>query len=207
MKTLLNNLYLYEVVLLFLGILLFLILCVALFYSLRKGQNIKRLLLFFVISIIMIGYPSIQEIQIEKDKIAIKKYKDRVKENPNDTVAVKKLGELIYALEGRAKTSKDLAQISEAYLLVEEPEKAIKTADKAIEQAKRSTKKGSLNNAQMITLDNYKKAANIQKEITTLKATDSTVLKDQMKEIKTLDPKTRNFLTKKYRPRLQKKKN
>ena len=86
-----NNLYLYEIVMLFLGVFLFVLLCAGLVYYIIKKDDIKKLLYFFVIPIVMIGYPSIQEIEIEKDKFALIKYTDRVLEDPDDAEAQKEL--------------------------------------------------------------------------------------------------------------------
>ena len=135
MDKLLNNLYIYEIILLFLGIFLFMLLCVALAFLLWKGQtqNIKKLLYFFVIAIVMIAYPSIQEIQIENDRIAFTKYKDQVRENPNDTVAIDKLEKLLTSLENRASTPEDRIELAEAYVLTETPKKAIEVVDKGIQ--------------------------------------------------------------------------
>lgn len=211
MEALFNNLYIYEIVLLFLGVFLFMILSVSFVYYIIKGKEIKKLLFFFMISIIMIGYPSIQEIQIEKDKIAITKYKEQIRENPNDSLAIEKTEELIGSLEGRAKTTKDIARISEAYLLLEKPDKAIVLANKAISKennnleeerkAEESIEKDEIKNKNwIITLASYKKAAVLQKDIKSNRVSikDTSQIKKRLKNIHALNNKTQQYLNKKY---------
>jgi hypothetical protein len=50
----------------------------------------------------MIGYPSIKEISISKDRIALIKYQDLLVENPSDSLAMEKVEEYTEKLEGRA---------------------------------------------------------------------------------------------------------
>ncbi|MHA7059788.1 hypothetical protein ACWGOQ_0021350 [Aquimarina sp. M1] len=136
METLLNDLHLYELVLLFLGIFLFLILSSGLLYYIIKKEEIKKLLLFFPIPILMIGYPSIKEVTISNDKIAFSKYQEEYIQNPNDTIVKQKLKKITQKLEERAKTPEDIIQISKAKLLLGNTTEAIEYADKAIETKK-----------------------------------------------------------------------
>lgn len=206
MDALLNNLYIYEIVLLFLGAFLFTILSISFIYFVIKGRDIKKLLFFFFISIIMIGYPSIQEIQIEKDKIAITKYKEQIRKNPNDSIAIEKTEELIGSLEGRAKTTEDIVRISEAYLLLEKPEKAIGLVDKSLIKAKNSSPEESLEmndvNAEKDenTLIGIKAAAVLQKDIKAnrISRQDTLQIKKRLNSIPTLNKKTQLYLNKKY---------
>ncbi|WP_143273578.1 hypothetical protein [Aquimarina sp. MAR_2010_214] len=136
METILNDLHLYELVLLFLGIFLFLILSAGLVYYIIRKEEIKKLLFFFPIPILMIGYPSVQEVTISGDKIAFSKYQDEYIQNPKDTVVKQKLEALTEKLEERAQTPEDILQISKAKLLLGNTKEAIEYADKAIEVEK-----------------------------------------------------------------------
>ncbi|WP_378176248.1 hypothetical protein [Aquimarina sp. SS2-1] len=133
MKTLLNDLHLYELILLFLGVFLFLILSAGLVYYIIKKEEIKKLLLFFPIPVLMIGYPSIKEITISNDKIAFSKYQEEFIQNPNDTTAKQKFAKVTEKLESRVKTPEDIVKISKAKLLLDKPEEAIKYASRAID--------------------------------------------------------------------------
>lgn len=202
MEKLFNNLYIYEIVLLFLGVFLFMLLCVALIYSLWKGQNIKRLLYFFVISIIMIGYPSIQEIQIEKDRIAFTKYKDQVRENPNDTTALANLEKILPSVEKRFTSPNDLIDLSEAYMLTENSQKAIEVANKGIQKEATINESETLRQQHLTSFKNIREAATIQKDIVERKSSDSIVIsRDQLQKIQTLNPQTRSYFDRKYMPK------
>lgn len=214
MEKLFENLFIYEIVLLFLGVFLFMILCASLVYSIAKKHDIKKLLYFFTIPIIMIAYPSIQEIQIEKDKLAIVKYQDKVKNNPDDESAKEKLAKVTDKLEKRATTPADMAIISKSYLLLEKPEKAISFADKAIAEDAKTTSikppsdktlptdlvKNNVVENRVEELKGIKALADIQKEI----KTDSTILKDSLQlkariqNIKAINPKTQQYFNRKY---------
>ena len=141
MKTLIQDLYLYELILLFLGIALFLILSLGLIYYILKKEEIKKLLYFFPIPIIMIAYPSIQEISISKDKLAFTKYQEQYIENPNDSIARQELERLAEKLEKRATSPEDVLAISKTQLLLGNSEKAIYYADKITETEEKKTNK------------------------------------------------------------------
>ena len=200
MGQLFKNLYIYEIVLLFLGIFLFMLLCVALAYLLYKGENIKKLLYFFVVSIIMIGYPSIQEVRIENDKIAFTKYKDQVRDNPNDTTALAKLEKLLPTMESRSSSPDDLIQLSEAYVLTENSQKAIEIAEKGIKKEATINESETLRQQHLSSFENIKQAATLQKEIVQRKSSDSVFISgDQLQKMKTLNPKTKQYFQQKYR--------
>lgn len=132
MKALLNDLYLYELVLLLLGVFLFLILSAGLVYYIIKKEEIKKLLLFFPIPILMIGYPSVKEITISSDKIAFSKYQEEYINNPEDTIAKQNLEKLTEKLEERAHSPEDIIEISKAKLLLGNSKEAVQYANKAI---------------------------------------------------------------------------
>ena len=128
-----NDLLLYELVLLCLGVLLFLVLIIAFLFYMIKNQPIKKLLLFFPFPIIMIGYPSIQGIEIASDRIKLVKNQEELMNDPTDSVARKKTIEYSKKIEKRAKTSQDLVTVSKSNLILGNSEKAISYANKALE--------------------------------------------------------------------------
>lgn len=132
---------LYEVVLMLLGVFLFMLLSAALVYFVIKKQEIKTLLFFFAISILMIGYPSIQQLTISSNKFELSKYQQEFIENPNDSVAKQKMQELTLKHENRAETSNDILQISKTKLLLGNTDGAIVLANKAIEKEKKTIEK------------------------------------------------------------------
>lgn len=123
-----SNLLLYEIVLLILGAILFILLCCALIYSILKKEPIKRFLLFFPIAIAMIAYPSIQELRYENGKISLTTQQEELISNPEDEETRKILEENVHDLENRASSGDDFLELSNAYFLLEDPEKAIELA-------------------------------------------------------------------------------
>jgi tetratricopeptide (TPR) repeat protein len=96
-----EGLLFYEIVLLGLGVLLFLVLLFLLIYSIIKKKDIKVLTLFFVISIIMIGYPSIQKIKFDNGVVEIEKRTKELEQNPADATAQQELEKRLAEIEQR----------------------------------------------------------------------------------------------------------
>lgn len=134
MKDLFSGLLLYEITLLILGVILFLILSAGLLYYIIKKEQIKKLLLFFLLPILMIGYPSIKEISVSKDRIALVKYQDMLITNPEDSVAREKVEEYTGKLEERASTTDDMVRISKSNLLLGNSREAAYYANKALDK-------------------------------------------------------------------------
>jgi hypothetical protein len=139
MNELFDGLLLYEITLLVLGVILFLILSIGLLYYILKKEQIAKLLFFFFIPIVMIGYPSITQITISNDRIELSKLQDKVIEDPEDSVAVQKMEQLTEKLERRASTTDDLVQVGTSNLLLGNNEKAENLADKALKKDNTST--------------------------------------------------------------------
>lgn len=133
----LEDLYLYEIILLILGSLLFLILSGVLVYYVIKKEEIKKLLLFFPISILMMAYPSIKELNISSDRIELITYQEKYENNPEDIEAKEKIAELTDKLVLRASSEEDLVLIGKSNVLLQKPEKAITIAEKVIKESKK----------------------------------------------------------------------
>lgn len=127
-----EDLYTYEIVLLIAGFLLFLALLVLVVVQTTKEKPIKPLLFFFVPAIIMMGYPGIQSFSISKDKLELTKIQEQVMENPEDEESKEQLAEVTRSIEKRAKTDRDYVQLSKSYLLLNENDKALQAAQKAL---------------------------------------------------------------------------
>lgn len=150
MADLFSGLLLYELTLLVLGVFLFMILCIGLLYYIIKKEQIKKLLIFFILPIVMIGYPSIKEISISKDKIALVKYQEQLIGNPADSVAREKVEEYTEKLEERATSAEDMIRISKSNLLLGKSKEAAAFAEKAI--AKDSTNQKARDIQTLITV-------------------------------------------------------
>lgn len=132
MNNLFEGLLLYEITLLILGVILFLILSIGLLFYIIKKEPLMKLLMFFFIPIVMIGYPSITQVTISNDKIELSKLQKEVIENPRDSVAIEKMEQLTQKLEKRATTPDDLIQVSTSNLLLGNNVKAVSLADQAL---------------------------------------------------------------------------
>ena len=80
-------------------VILFVVLVIGFFYQLTHKGNIGVLLGFFMVPIAMIGYPSLQSIQISDNKVSLEKKADAVLANPADTTARKELQQQVEKLQ------------------------------------------------------------------------------------------------------------
>lgn len=97
-----DGLYLFEWVLLVLGVILFVVLVIAFFYQLVHKRSIGALLAFFMLPIAMIGYPSLQSIQISDNKVSLEKTADAVLSSPADPTARNELQQQVEKLSSRS---------------------------------------------------------------------------------------------------------
>ena len=79
-----DGLYPFEIVLLLLGVLLFLVSLVAFLRLVMRGGSLGSLPLYFLISVAMIGYPSIRSIQYGNGVLTIEKTTDQLKRDPSN---------------------------------------------------------------------------------------------------------------------------
>src|SRR6266567_3506352 len=83
-KSVTEGLYPGETVLLILGIVLFVVLIFAFVYQLTRQRSLGPLLGFFVVPIVMIGYPSIRSIEFKDGVVSIDKTTQQLLSNPTD---------------------------------------------------------------------------------------------------------------------------
>jgi cytochrome c-type biogenesis protein CcmH/NrfG len=100
-----DGLYLYEIVLLALGVVFFVVLLIAFLRLVFQGKPFGALLMFFGISVVMIGYPSIKAIEIGKDTIKIEKYTQELKENPTNSAVRAELAKVTTRVAARPFSS------------------------------------------------------------------------------------------------------
>ncbi len=130
----LDGLYLYEIVLLFLGIFLFVVLVMVLVFFVIKHRPIKSLVLFFPIPIVMIGFPGIQNFQLGKDLLYVERAKRQIAENPSDSATKAELDKRLKSLESRPITDPDfLREIAEGEAAVGDSVKALEMTEKIIQ--------------------------------------------------------------------------
>ncbi len=128
-----GGLYLYEIILLILGTILFLALTAILIFHVIKQRPIKNLLYFFGIPIIMIGFPSIQSFQLGKDLVQIEKTKQQIARNPDNTELKEDLKKQLNNIETRPIDDPEiLSQIAEAEAATGDSVSALETVERIL---------------------------------------------------------------------------
>src|SRR2546423_12406634 len=102
-----DGLHLYEVILAILGVLLFIVLVIILIANVVRNHSIKPLLLFFIIPILMIGFPAWSKIKWNKDGFELDKTTQELAKNPSNPELETKLKDLVHEVEPRASETHD----------------------------------------------------------------------------------------------------
>lgn len=123
----------YEIVLLILGAMLFLVLVFLLIYFVINKRSYKQLLPFFSIPIIMVGFPGIQKITFDRGILGIETKTKEVEQNPTNAEAGKELEVRLKAIENRPISQPaNLRILEKAYTAVGSPQKAIIYRDRLL---------------------------------------------------------------------------
>jgi tetratricopeptide (TPR) repeat protein len=96
-----DGLFLYEIVLLVLGALMFLVLLYSFVSGWKAGKSVVSLFPFFAISLVMIGYPSIKSIDISSAELKIEKESAELEQNPTDNATRQALSSDVATLSSR----------------------------------------------------------------------------------------------------------
>ncbi|GEM_PF-4030227 len=196
---------LYEMILLALGALFFLILCGALVFFVIKDKPFKRLLWFFPISIVMMGYSGIQEIRVKDNMLEIKKYTEELEEDPTNTEAREKLEEAVHDAEPRATSLDVQSSISKAYLLLDQPDKAIDYANIAIQTREKELgmdgqeqADGGSDDSELESLSSIITLATLQKELDQDSPIDTVEIRRQIMAVPSIDDGTKKYFDRRY---------
>jgi len=87
-----DGLYSYEKVMLVCGVVLFAILVVLLVIFAVQKRKLTQLMAFFLLPIIMIGFPAVQKIAFDKESVKLDPQADNLRQNPSNPMAQKALG-------------------------------------------------------------------------------------------------------------------
>jgi cytochrome c-type biogenesis protein CcmH/NrfG len=129
-----KGLYSYEVVLLILGIVFFVLLAVLLTIQILKEKDYKSMMLGFIFPVIMIGFPGIQKITYENGKVELDKVTRAVIENPQNEEAKEELAEQVQIMESRAtRDPQALVTLAKANLALGDTAKARESVNRAID--------------------------------------------------------------------------
>lgn len=138
-----EGLLLYEVVLLLLGVVLFIALVGVLIYSVMRRRSIAPLLFFFMIPVVMIGFPAIQKVKFDKDGVEIEKEIKTIANQPAATppAATSELKAKVDQYKARAANSNSpaaLLTVARAEIALGEVAQSKTTIDQAIKLAPQS---------------------------------------------------------------------
>jgi hypothetical protein len=126
-KSLFEGLRGYEILMVVLGTLFFIVLLVRL---LRTRDNYGGLIAFFLLAIVMIGYPSIQKIKYDNGVVEIDKIGSGEVPPPSDPKARASVAETLAFVEQRAPTPITQARVAAAYQKIGDAGKALDIAQK-----------------------------------------------------------------------------
>jgi tetratricopeptide (TPR) repeat protein len=129
-----KGLYPGEVVLLILGIVLFVVLVIAFFYQLTHQRSIAALLGFFILPVVMIGYPTITSIQYGNGVVTVEKSTDQLLNNPADAQSRQALEQQVQGISARASGDpKDTVTLAKAQFALGHEEEAAQNLQKALQ--------------------------------------------------------------------------
>lgn len=114
----LDGLHLYELILLILGILLFILAAVLLAIQIFRHRDAKVLIPLFAIAVLMIGFPGIKSISFGDMKTELKNLAIRLDADPGDSLARLRATTLIARMETRPVNSDDTRRLIDHVRLV-----------------------------------------------------------------------------------------
>ena len=136
MNKIFNGLLPFEIILLIMGVIIFLVLLFLLVWSVMKRRAIVTLLPFFLLPVVLVGYPSIQSVQFKDNGLTIQKYTRVVNNDPSDTAARNKLSEALIKFKNSNRTQQNadaLATVAGAQLALGKLDAASLTVQKAVQ--------------------------------------------------------------------------
>ncbi|MEO0085832.1 MAG: hypothetical protein ABIK37_04300 [candidate division WOR-3 bacterium] len=119
----LDGLHLYELILLILGILLFILAAVLLVIQILRHRDARVLIPLFAIAVLMIGFPGIKSINFGDMKAELKSLSVRLEADPGDSLARQRAALIIARMEARPVSSDDTRRLIDHVRLIlrEEP--------------------------------------------------------------------------------------
>ena len=128
-----KGLFVFEIFLLLLGALFFIIMATVLIYKMIKNDSIKGLVIYLIIPVIMMAWPSIKKISFDGTTGTIEKETANLNRHPQDAMVKETLQKNINKIEARAaKDPSTLAIIANARLAMGDTSKARQIANSAL---------------------------------------------------------------------------
>jgi hypothetical protein len=166
-KSLFEGLRGYEILMVVLGTLFFIVLLVRL---MRTRDNYGGLIAFFLLAIVMIGYPSIQKIKYDNGVVEIDKIGSGEVPAPTDAAGRASVAETLAFVEQRAPTPITQARVAAVYQRIGDETKAYDIAQKVAPgaSAEVATTLAPIFTAKLKALPVEQPTATQQQEIATL---------------------------------------
>ncbi|MEM1221015.1 MAG: hypothetical protein AAGH79_18985 [Bacteroidota bacterium] len=135
-----QEMFIYEIILLVLGVAFFIVLLAGLILFIYRKQPISQTYLAaFLLPVLMIAYPSVTRFSFLNDLVVLERATKQLEENPEDEVVREELKKYVEEVEQRPiETPEHLAQVAEAKYWLEKYDEAEKYIDKAQEIAPES---------------------------------------------------------------------
>jgi predicted negative regulator of RcsB-dependent stress response len=130
----------YEIVLLTLGVLLFVVLLGLLVYSVMKQTPTTSIATLFVLPILMVGFPSVQKFKFENLEVEVARAEQLASANPADPAAQQAFEDATRNLDPRRVTNPELLtkvtatqfRIAEAQMASGQRDRALSNVDSAL---------------------------------------------------------------------------
>lgn len=134
-RKLLEGMFLYEIVLLLLGVLLFIVVLVILVIKTLTGQPITVVMPFFVLPVLMIGFPGIQNFKFMNGLAEVEMRAEEITKNPGNKELEKKQKLQIELLSSRPiRHPENQLIMAEAYESINALEKAKQYTQRVIDK-------------------------------------------------------------------------
>jgi tetratricopeptide (TPR) repeat protein len=131
--TFFDGLYSYEIISLICGGLLFIVLLAALLRKVFTNQPFAALLPFFMVTVIMIGFPAWSSVKVSDGVIEVDKQAHALQENPNDAALRSNLQSNVNNLSSRPfKNAQTVATLAAAQFALGQEDQAKQNLDKAL---------------------------------------------------------------------------
>jgi len=128
-----EGLHSYEVILMVMGIVMFVMLAAVMFLYVFRGRKLTTLLPFFMLPVVMIGFPAFQKISFANDVVSVEKNVEKLAENPGDANARRQLAETVKQVEQRPiKDPKTNLTLARAYKALGQVDRAAERVDSAL---------------------------------------------------------------------------
>jgi hypothetical protein len=124
-----DGLKLYEVLMLGFGSLMFLVMLVLLVVFAVGKRSMKQLLWFFIIAVLMLGWPSIQKIRVDNKGIELAKTLEEYENKPTEANK-NKVEDVVDELKSRDVKDPDLVKkIAKAEFMIGKPQQSLQTIE------------------------------------------------------------------------------